>query len=110
MDWQTSSFYPALVPIFLGLIRKAPQFSDPAVIERARQTTEKWLAVLDGQLASRPFVNGEAFTMGDIPAGATANRWYGLPVAKEPRPNVERWLAGLRQRPGFKAHVDLPLS
>jgi len=110
MDWQTSCFYPALVPIFMGLIRKAPQFSDPAVIDTARQNTEKWLAVLDGQLASRSFVNGETFTMADIPVGATANRWYGLPVAREPRPNVERWLAGLTQRPGFKAHVDLPLS
>ncbi len=110
MDWQTSSLYPALVPIFMGLIRKAPQFSDPAVIDTARQNTEKWLSVLDGQLASRPFVNGETFTMADIPVGATAYRWFGLPVAKEPRPNVERWLADLRQRPGFKTHVDLPLS
>jgi glutathione S-transferase len=110
MDWQASSLGPALVPMLMGLIRKAPKFSDPAVIDTARQNSEKWLAVLDGQLASRPFVNGETFTMADIPVGAAANRWYGLPVAKEPRPNVERWMAGLRQRPGFKAHVDLPLS
>lgn len=110
MDWQATSFYPALVPAFLGLIRNAPQFSDPAVIDKARQGTEKWLAVLDGQLATRAFLNGDTFTMADIPAGATANRWYLLPVERQPHPNVERWLAALKQRPGFREHIDLPLS
>ena len=56
-------------------------------------------------------MNGDAFTVADIPAGAGANRWYKLPIDREPRPNVERWLERLKERPGFRAHVlDVPLS
>lgn len=110
MDWQATALYPALVPIFLGLIRDNPEFSDPATIETARARTEPWFAVLDAHLASRAFVNGETFTMADIPVGATANRWYALPVAHEPHVHVERWLASLKIRPGFARHVDLSLT
>ena len=110
MDWQATNLYVALVPAFLGLIRKVPQFSDPAAIEASRAKTEVFMSVLDGHLASRDYLVGDSFTMADIPAGATACRWYAMPVKRDPHPNIERWLAALRKRPGFARHVDLPLS
>ena len=48
--------------------------------------------------------------MADIPAGTSVSRWSKLPIDRQDRPNVERWLARLKERPGFKAHIDLPLS
>lgn len=111
MDWQTTAFNVAITPIFAGLIRNAPEFRAPQAIEAARTKSEACLAILDGHLADRAYMNGDAFTMADIPAGATANRWYKLPVEREARPNVERWLERLKQRGGFRTHVaDLPLS
>lgn len=110
MDWQATDIYPALIPAFLGLIRKAPQFSAPETIEAARAKTETFLAVLDGHLAGRDYLVGDTFTMADIPVGATACRWYAMPIGREPHPNIERWLAKLRERPGFRQHIDLPLS
>ena len=111
MDWQTTAFNPAITPIFAGLIRNAPEFSDPRVIEAARMKSEACLAILDTQLAGRAYMNGDVFTVADIPAGAGANRWYKLPIAREPRPNVEGWLERLKERSGFRAHVlDVPLS
>mgnify|MGYP000158804750 CR=1 FL=1 len=110
MDWQTTAFNPAMTPILMGLVRKLPEFSGPAVIEAARVRSEACLAILDAHLADRRYMGGEAFTMADIPVGAGVNRWYRLPIARESRPNVERWLALLGARPAFKAHLDLPLS
>lgn len=111
MDWQTTAFNVAITPIFAGLIRNAPEFSDPGTIEAARAKSEACLAILDDHLANRAYMNGDAFTIADIPAGAGANRWYKLPIKREPRPNVERWLERLTERPGFRTHVsDVPLS
>ncbi len=110
MDWQATNLYPALIPAFLGLVRQAPQFSAPATIEAARTKTEGFLAVLDAHLGANAFVAGEAFTMADIPAGASAWRWAAMPIAHEPRPNIARWLESLRGRPGFAGNIDLPLS
>lgn len=110
MDWQACALSPAMSPAFMGLIRRVPQFSDPATIDEARQRVGSWLTILDGHLATREFVNGERLTMGDIPVGVAVHRWYAMPVARDPHPNVERWFARLKERPGYRAHVELPLS
>lgn len=111
MDWQAIAFTAAITPVFLGLIRTPPEKRDAAAIEAARVKTEACLAVLDAQLAARPYLNGDAFTVADIPVGAGVNRWYKLPIERASRPNVERWLERLKDRPGFRDHVlALPLS
>ncbi|MCP4384735.1 MAG: glutathione S-transferase family protein [Hyphomicrobiales bacterium] len=110
MDWQASNLQPDLTPVFLGLIRKIPQFSAPETINAGCRKCERWLAILDGHLASRAFVNGDAFTMADIPVGATVNRWSRLPIDRQPHAHIEHWLAALKTRPGFARHLDLPLS
>ena len=110
MDWQAVSFNPAIGPGFWQLIRTAPEKRDPAVIEAARESGEKKLALLDAHLATREFVAGSSFTMGDIPLGCSVDRWYKLPLPRESHPHVERWYAGLRARKGAKQVVELGLS
>jgi glutathione S-transferase len=111
MDWQATTFNSAITPIFLGLIRTPEAQRDLAAIEASRVKTEACLGLLDDQLAGRDYMNGAAFTIADIPAGAGANRWYRMPVERTSRPNVERWLERLKERPGFRTHVaDVVLS
>jgi glutathione S-transferase len=105
MDWQAIAFNAAITPAFLGLIRTPEDQRDPAAIEASRAKTEGCLAILDAQLADRPYLNGAAFTIADIPVGAGVNRWYKLPVERASRPNVELWLERLKERPGFRTHV-----
>ena len=81
-----------------------------AVVAEARKKTHAALAILEGALAGRDYVNGAAFTMGDIPVGVAVNRWYALPVERDSFPAVEAWYARLKARPGFAAHVMLPLA
>jgi glutathione S-transferase len=110
MDWQATAFNPAIGPAFWQLIRTAPEKREPAVIEGARDSAEKKLALLDAHLATREFVAGASFTMGDIPLGCSVDRWYKLPLARESRPHVERWLATLRGRKGAAQVMALTLS
>ncbi len=110
MDWQATAFTAAITPVFLGLVRTAPEKRDAAAIEVARQACEACLAILDGHLADRQYMGGDSLTIADIPVGAGANRWYRLPVSRTPRPNVERWLAALGERPAFTTHLEMLLS
>ena len=110
MDWQATSFNPAIGPAFWQLIRTAPEKRDPAVIETAREGGEKKLALLNAYLAARDFVAGASFTMGDIPLGCSVDRWYKLPLARDSHPHVERWYAALRRRKGARQVVELALS
>jgi glutathione S-transferase len=98
MDWASLNLLAAMTPPFWQLIRTPEDKRDPAAIEEGRQKTEALLAILDEHLGRHPFVGGESFTMGDIAVGVCAHRWQLLPIAREGRPNVERWLAGLRRR------------
>jgi glutathione S-transferase len=110
MDWQQTSLVQPIGPIFVNLIRLPPEKRDPAIVAKQRELAEGWLAILDEHLAARDYVNGNRLTMADIPAGTTVSRWYKLPIERRDHAHVEGWLARLKTRPGFQAHIDLPLS
>lgn len=110
MEWQSTGFTPAMWGVFWHLVRTPPEKRDAAVVESSRVKTEKHCAILDAQLAGREFVTGPAFTACDIVVGCAAHRWLGLPIEREPRPNLERWYAALRKRPGAQQVVTLPVS
>ena len=110
MDWQAVSLIRSIGPAFIQLIRTAPEKRDLIVIENARIETEIKLGVLDTHLATREYVAGSRFTMGDIPLGCSVDRWFKLPLARESHPHVERWYAGLRGRKGAAQVVGLGVA
>jgi glutathione S-transferase len=55
-------------------------------------------------------VTGSTFSTADIVVGCAAHRWLNLPLAREPRPNLERWYETLRRRPGAQQIVTLPVA
>jgi glutathione S-transferase len=110
MDWQMGTLWAAMRPVFVGLVRTRPEERDRTSIEAARKETAETWRILDSHLADRDYVTGSSFTMGDIPLGATAYRWLQLEVEGPPLPNVRAWYERLCERPGFRAHVMLPLS
>lgn len=110
MDWQAVSLNPSIGPAFLQLIRTAPEKRDNAFVESARIEVEKKLAILDAHLATREFMAGSSFTMGDIPVACSVDRWYKLPLAREAHPHVERWYGALSVRKGAQQVVQLALE
>lgn len=103
MDWMLSELQPATAPVLRGVVRKEPGFADPRTIEAGMKRTETLMAILDAQLADRPFLAGERFGVADIAVGCGAHRWLNMPVERSARPHVQRWYEALFARPAARA-------
>lgn len=110
MDWQVSAFWPALRPLFIGLIRTEPALRDAQALEYARAKTIALLAIMDANLQSRKFMAGDEFTPADIALGACIVRWMELPIERPEHVNLRRWFERLVERSGFRRIVMRPLS
>ncbi|MCZ6592154.1 MAG: glutathione S-transferase N-terminal domain-containing protein [Alphaproteobacteria bacterium] len=109
MDWQAADNWRNLVTVFVGLVRTPPEERDAQAIAKSVAALGQDFEYLDDQLAGNKFVTGEAFTMGDIPVGAAAHRFFVLPIERPSVPNVEAWYERLQERPAFRECVMVPL-
>jgi len=105
MDWQTTTLWPLLRPAFLIIVRTPPEKRDQAAIDNAAAATGRAWQVLESWLQDRSFVCGTEFTIGDIPLGVSAHRWFTLPLNRVELPNVQAWYERLTQRQGFRHHI-----
>jgi len=111
MDWQLSVLGPAITPAFWGLIRTPPEKRDMAAIAAAQSKTTEAMKILDAQLGRTGFVAGDAFTMGDIPVGVMAYRYWQLVPERPELPHLQAWYAALQKRAPFRNMVEaIPLS
>ena len=111
MEWQSTNWTPAMGPVFWQLVRTPEAQRDAAVVESSRGKSEKLAAVLDAHLARRRFVASDHFTAADIVLGCAAHRWLHLPLAREPRPHLERWYAEIKSRPASApVTTQVPIS
>lgn len=110
MDWQQTTCGPAMTNMFWGLVRTPPEKRDPAAIEASRKATAEAMNILDKHLATSKYVAGDTFTMADIPLGCMAYRWLAFPVERPNQPHLVAWHDRLKQRPGYKKHLTLPMT
>ncbi len=109
MDWAFT-FQGAMRAVFWNLIRTAPEKRDMKAVEEGRAQSAKLLEVLERNLQSKPYVGGNAFTMGDIPIGCEVQRWMRVPIDRPAFPNVQAWFDRLGERAAFRKFVDIPLT
>jgi glutathione S-transferase len=110
MDWQHTTFWPAIRTLFLGLVRTAPEQRDPRALEESRSKTAEVLGVVDARLKTAEYLAGGSFTIGDIALGCGIWRWMALPIERPALPGVQRWFESLARRPAYRKVVMLPLS
>ena len=111
MDWNATTVWLNLRPLFWGWVRTAPEQRDLAQLADARNKLAANLAILDAHLANRKYVIGDAFSMGDIPLGTAVQRWFNLPIERENFSNLEAYYRRLQGRAAFKQFADLvPLT
>jgi glutathione S-transferase len=80
-----------------------------AIAAHLAATTQRF-ALLDRELAARPWLAGDRFTMADIPAGMTLYRWFEMEIPRPPMPHVEAWYARLCGRPAYRTAVCVPFD
>jgi glutathione S-transferase len=110
MDWQLTTLGPAIAPLFWGLIRTPKEKRDHAAIENALQKTTNAWQIVDSHLAKSSYLGGDAFTIGDIPVGVWAYRWFNLPIERPKMDHLSAWYDRLSQRLPYQTHIMIPMS
>ena len=110
MDWQLTTLGPAITPIFWGLVRTPEEKRDRAAIQAATEKTAKAWQIWDNHLAKNRYADADEFTIGDIPLGVWAYRWFKLPIERPDLEHLKAWYERLCKRPPFQTHIMIPLS
>ena len=111
MDWQLSTISEAMRVIFWGLVRTPPEKRDMIQIQKDADAEAEVWTVVDRVLATRSYIEGEAFSLADIALGAYARRWFGVEGIRRPAlAYLDRWFARLTERPGFVRFIAPPMS
>ncbi|WP_159104031.1 SDR family NAD(P)-dependent oxidoreductase [Rhodopseudomonas sp. B29] len=110
MDWQATTFWAGLRPLFVQLVRTSPEQRSSEIIAAAEQSSLNCVRVLDAWLADRPYITGEHFSFGDIPVATTVHRWLMLDIDHPRLPNLDRWYGRMTEREHFRDVVMKPLS
>ncbi len=110
MDWKLNAINPIMRPIFWGLVRTKPEDRDMDEINAAIKQGHKFWGMLDTHLEGRNYIAGDDLTMGDIPVGPQAFRWFELVEDRPSMPNLEAWYQRLTERPAFRKNCMNPLE
>ncbi len=71
----------------------------PYAIERYTNEAERLLGVLDMQLAGRPFIAGDDYSIADMACYPWINPYTKTPLDMKPFTEVRRWQAAIAARP-----------
>jgi len=110
MDWKLNAINAVMRPIFWGLIRTKPEDRNMDDIKAAIKQGCKFWGMLDTHLEGRNYIAGDDLTMGDIPVGPQAFRWFELVEDRPSMPNLEAWYKRLTERPAFRKNCMNPLE
>jgi glutathione S-transferase len=111
LDWTLSTLQPVDRPVFWALVRTPVEKRDMAAIQRDVDAEAVQWRIIDKQVVTRRFIEGDDFTIADIALGAYARRWFGVEgVSKPELKNLERWFAQFASRPGFAQFIAPPMS
>jgi glutathione S-transferase len=110
MDWNATTVWPNLRPVFWNLVRTEPAKRDMPLVATSRKGLAASMTLLDAHLAGRPYVAGSNFTMGDIPVGVSIQRWFRMNIERENLPNLAAYYKRLQARPAYVKYADLPLT
>jgi glutathione S-transferase len=110
MDWQITENAAHMVPVFWNLIRTKPEDRDHDAVDKGVEGLNHDFSILNDHLADRKYVVGEHFTMGDIPPGVSAFRYFNLHIIRPSLPHLEAWYQRLTHREAYRQYVMLPLA
>ena len=105
MEWSGSLAFGPVIYLFFATVRTEPDARDPEKIAKLRDEAVGNLRLLDAHLGQHKYVAGENFTMGDIPLGCVAYRFFNVDVERPSLPNLEAWYDRLCARPAYQDHV-----
>jgi glutathione S-transferase len=111
LDWTLSTMQPVDRPVFWALVRTPVEKRDMVATQKDADAEAVQWRIVDAQVATRRFVEGDDFTIADIALGAYARRWFGVEGVSKPKlANLERWFGQFAGRPGFQQFLAPPMT
>jgi glutathione S-transferase len=110
MDWQLSTVGPPMGALLFGLIRTRPEQRDQAAIEAARRNALGAWSIVEDALEDRPWLAGATLSLAEIVLGTLVYRWHAFPIERPPLRRLRAWYERMRERPGFKTHIEVPIT
>lgn len=110
MEWQSATMGAVMRPLIITMFRTLPVDRDAKTVRWQINDAGHLWSILDAQLENRDFVAGSDFTMGDIPLGTYAYRWFSISESRPALRGLSAWYERLRARPAFREHVQLPIA
>ncbi|MBV8047328.1 MAG: glutathione S-transferase family protein [Paludibacterium sp.] len=107
LDWQAADLNPAWRYAYQALVKKHPDYGDPAAIARSQSQWDRLTALLADHLtANGPYAAGDFFSIADIALLLSINRWrHTKRITAEDSP-FAAYLAAARDLPGYRRYVD----
>ncbi|WP_158801651.1 MULTISPECIES: glutathione S-transferase family protein [unclassified Acidisoma] len=103
MFFHLTGIGPALGQV--GFFKRQASEQVPLAINRFQAESERVFAVLDGLLAKRTFVAGDAFSIADIVHFGWLWRREFAGIDFDNSPNIARWYEMIAARPGVQAGI-----
>ncbi|HEV8679064.1 MAG TPA: glutathione S-transferase family protein [Stellaceae bacterium] len=110
MDWQLAVIGGPMSQLLFGLVRTKPEALDHAAIEAARRRALSGWTIVEDALAGQPYLAGASLSLAEIVLGTQIYRWFNLPIERPALANLRAWYERLRERPGFKRHIEIPIT
>jgi glutathione S-transferase len=111
LDWTLSTMQPVDRPVFWALVRTPVEKRDMVAIQKDADAEAVQWRIVDAQVATRRFIEGDDFTIADIALGAYARRWFGVEGISKPKlAHLERWFEQFASRPGFQQFLAPPMT
>lgn len=110
LEWYSTTLWLNLRPVFWNLVRVPPEKRDMGLVNESVKRLAANFAIADAHLAKHRYFGGDEFTMGDIPLGVAAFRWFNVPIERPSLKHLEAWFDRISERPAFKRHCAAPLT
>ena len=110
MEWQSATVGSVMRPLIITMFRTRPEGQDPNIVSKQIAEVSRYWAMLDGHLATHKFVAGNTLTMGDIPIGCYAWRWFSIDADRPKFLYLRDWYKRLCDRTAYRENVMIPMA
>ncbi|NOY91111.1 MAG: glutathione S-transferase family protein [Deltaproteobacteria bacterium] len=103
-SWDLAHFGPNLLKVVWERVVKPMRGAEPdeTLVEAGLKGVARFAPVLDAQLVDKDFVVGDSLSLADITLATNAALAAPARVDLDAYPNIQRWLAGIADRPSMQ--------
>ena len=106
MSWSNQYLDPPLTDLVLNLVRLPESERKDSVVRRWNESMADSVQILDGHLASRAYVAGDAPSIAEFSIAPGIHRWLLFDLPRPSLPHLEAWHARLNERPAFQKLIQ----